>query len=155
MTDVFISYKREERAGVERIAQALSDLDLNVWYDVRLTAGKQWSPEIDHHAHKSWAMVVCYTEAALKSKWVRHEIEIGLADDKLVPLFLAPCDLPDDLKAIHALDFKDWNGGFRHSGFRALVKRLAELGKKPALPEKAKAIAAGRKAIWFFAHGNI
>lgn len=149
MTDVFISYKREERAGVERIAQALSDLELNVWYDVRLTAGKQWSPEIDHHAHKSWAMVVCYTPAALTSKWVRHEIEIGLAGDKLVPLFLTPCDLPEDLKAIHTLDLKDWGGGFSHPGFRALVKRLGELGGKP-LEEKAASIAAGREADLVF-----
>lgn len=146
MTDVFISYKRKERAGVERIAQALSDLGLDVWFDVRLTAGKQWSPEIDHHAHKAWAMVVCYTEAALKSQWVRHEIDIGLAGDKLVPLFLAPCVLPDDLQAIHALDFKTWNGGFAHAGFRALAKRLGELGGRPELLEKTKAIAAGREA---------
>lgn len=150
MTDVFISYKREERAGVERIAQALSDLELNVWYDVRLTAGKQWSPEIDHHAHKSWAMVVCYTPAALTSKWVRHEIDIGLAGDKLVPLFLTPSELPDDLKKVHTLKFEDWKGSFAHPGFRALVKRLADLGGKPSLPDKARAISAGRKADLIF-----
>jgi hypothetical protein len=144
------SYKREERAGVERIAQALSDLELNVWYDVRLTAGKQWSPEIDHHAHKCWAMVVCYTPAALTSKWVRHEVDIGIAGGKLVPLFLAPCDLPGDLKAIHTLNFQDWGGGFAHREFRALVKRLTDLSGRPELAKKAASIAAGREADLVF-----
>jgi hypothetical protein len=153
VTDVFISYKREERARVERLAQALSDLDLNVWFDIRLTAGKTWSAEIDHHAHKSWALIACWTEAAIASKYVRHEVDIGIAGGKLVPLFLSDCDLPADLSRIHALDFRNWNGDFDHPGFTALVDRLSGLlptedarkQEPPNLSDRAKAIAAGRK----------
>jgi hypothetical protein len=38
MVDVFISYKREERARCERIHEKLKALDLDVWFDVRLMA---------------------------------------------------------------------------------------------------------------------
>jgi len=47
MVDVFISYKREERARCERIHEKLKALDLDVWFDVRLTAGKSFDREIE------------------------------------------------------------------------------------------------------------
>jgi hypothetical protein len=146
VTDVFISYKREERSRVEKLAQALSDLDLNVWFDVRLTAGKQWAAEIDHHAHRSSALIACWTEAALASKYVRHEVEIGRVGDKLVPIFLSDCDLPPEYAGIHTLSFRDWNGDFDEPEFAALVARLAVLAGRPDLNDKAHSIAAGRKA---------
>jgi hypothetical protein len=146
MTDVFISYKREERARVERLAQALADLGLDVWFDVRLTAGIPWSPEIEAHARKAFAIVVCWSEAASRSPWVLREAQIGMDENKLAPLFFEGCILPPPFGAFHTLDFRAWNGDFTAPDFVALVARLAELGKRSALPESAQAIARGREA---------
>jgi hypothetical protein len=146
MTDVFISYKREERARVERLAQALADLELDVWFDVRLTAGIPWSPEIEAHARRAFAIVLCWSEAATHSPWVLREAQIGLDENKLAPLYLQACMLPPPFGAFHTLDFRAWNGDFAAPDFIGLVARLAELGKRPALPEAAEAIARGREA---------
>ena len=39
MADVFISYKREKREDVVRIAEALRAIELDIWFDARLQSG--------------------------------------------------------------------------------------------------------------------
>jgi hypothetical protein len=43
LADVFISYKREEREDVVRLAKGLRALKVDVWFDVRLTSGESYS----------------------------------------------------------------------------------------------------------------
>src|SRR5262249_40673919 len=71
VTDVFISYKREERAHVERIEWALRELDVDVWFDWRLTPGLAFTDEILAAAHTAKAIVVCWSPSACISEWVQ------------------------------------------------------------------------------------
>jgi pantoate kinase len=55
MVDVFISYKREERARCERIANKLKALNLDVWFNARLPSGKCFDREIESAIKKAKA----------------------------------------------------------------------------------------------------
>ena len=57
VADVFISYKREERQAVERLAQELRKLGLDVWFDASLNAGEAFSDEIDREARAAKAIL--------------------------------------------------------------------------------------------------
>jgi hypothetical protein len=63
MVDVFLSYKREDRPRVDRLATCLADLDIDAWYDVSLRAGDDWQARIEEIARAAKAIVVCLSEA--------------------------------------------------------------------------------------------
>jgi cobalamin biosynthesis protein CbiG len=46
MTDIFLSYKREDKALVEALAKALEDEGLSVWWDSDLPLGKSYASSI-------------------------------------------------------------------------------------------------------------
>ena len=46
MTDIFLSYKREDKALVEALAKALEDEGLSVWWDTDLPLGKSYASSI-------------------------------------------------------------------------------------------------------------
>lgn len=69
MSDVFISYKREDMARVETLTALLTDLGLSVWFDAGIEVGADWERRIYDEIDKSKAMIVCWSFAALSSHW--------------------------------------------------------------------------------------
>jgi hypothetical protein len=122
--DVFISYKREDYARVDRLAATLADLGLDVWHDASLVAGETWPDRLEKVAHSALAIVVCWTEAAKTSKWIQREMAIGIERGVLVPVRFGPGRLPKSLGDLHVPNLTDWNGELDHTGFQQFAKGL-------------------------------
>lgn len=71
--DVFISYARSDRAEVEKIAGFLRELGLRVWFDGSLTPGDVWSAEVNRRLAGARVVLICWSEAAVQSRWVTAE----------------------------------------------------------------------------------
>jgi len=132
MADVFISYKREERAQIERLAAALRDLGLSVWFDASLSAGESFSSEIDREARAAKAILVCWSPTARESRWVIAEAQIGFEKDNLAAAYVAGPDgfaPPVPFNTIHAEDLRAWLSApdLVHSGWRSLLRRIGKL----------------------------
>lgn len=139
MVDVFVSYKREDRPRVDRLVGLLSDLDLKVWHDASLEAGEDWQQRIEAVARRAGCVVVCWTEAAAASQWVRAELEIGRSRGVLAPVRFEPCPLPQDLAWMHWPDLSDWTDGLDHPGIRGLVdgvERVLKCGLPARLQQR-------------------
>ena len=111
MADVFISYKRDERAAIEQIATTLRGLGLSIWFDASLTAGDSFSEEIDREARAAKAILVCWSPTARESKWVRAEAMIGFEQDKLAACYVAGPDNfspPVPFSGDHYDDVRTW-----------------------------------------------
>ncbi|MCA8900106.1 MAG: TIR domain-containing protein [Hyphomonas sp.] len=94
MADVFISYKRSERHIVERIAEILEGLGLEVWFDAGLSAGQSFSVEIDREVRAAKVVLVCWSPEAVTSEWVLSEAQVGFDKDRLISTQIAgPPDL--------------------------------------------------------------
>jgi len=91
--DVFLSYKRDERALVERIAVHLRALGLTVWFDAKISAGDTFNVEIDREARAAKVILVCWSPSARQSEWVNAEALIGFTQKKLAACYVAG---PDD-----------------------------------------------------------
>lgn len=144
MSDVFISYAREQRLHVDRIAAALRDLELDVWFDRHLTAGAEFPAEIDAEARKTRAMIVCWTPDACSSPWVRKEAEIGRERGVLVPLFLRACTPPGQFATIHAIDLVRWSTREEDTRWDEVLRRLEALTGRRDLVTAWGAIVRGR-----------
>lgn len=73
MADVFISYKRTNRAWAERISAALQDAGLSCWWDTSLVAGEHFNQAIDRELGACRCVLVIWSQAAHDSRWVQAE----------------------------------------------------------------------------------
>ncbi len=132
MADVFISYKRDERPAVEKIAGKLQDIGLSVWFDASMTAGETFNNEIDREARAAKSILVCWSPTARDSKWVIAEAMIGFEQDKLTACHVAGPDgfsPPTPFNTIHAEDLRNWLGdpSETHAGWKSILRGIGKL----------------------------
>jgi len=145
MTDVFISYKREERAECQRIADKLKALGLNVWFDARLTAGDSFTTEIEREVRRAKAVLVLWSPGSVQSRWVRNEADIGRERGVLCAAQLKTCDLPIEFRDIHFETLHDPQFSDGHPGWIKLLERIGALTGRTGLASYSRALAeAGR-----------
>ncbi len=137
MPDVFISYKREERARVERLAAALARLKFDVWFDAELQPGATFLSEINHALSASRCVIVCWTPAAARSMHVLGEAEQARSMGKLIATFFTQCVLPAPFNMIHAEDLGTWNGDVSDGlmPWRKVLGGVSSLVRRPGLIE--------------------
>ena len=140
MVDVFISYKREERARCERVREKLEALDLDVWFDVRLTAGKTFDREIEAAVKGAKVVVVLWSPASVESEWVREEAGVGKARDVLAAIRITPCDLPFGFGTTHVEDIHEAEFADDHPAWLKILGRIGDLVGRPALADYSRAV---------------
>ena len=67
MYDIFISYKREDRAKAHSLAEALAAHGIKVWWDIELLPGDRFSDEISAVIKNTFATIVLWSESSVKS----------------------------------------------------------------------------------------
>lgn len=104
MRNVFISYSNKDRAFVERLARDLDAQGLDVFYDQRIQPGESWAESLSRAIGRAEFLLVVLSPDSVASPWVLQETSIGLAREaegqaQVIPLLLAPCDIPAALAA--------------------------------------------------------
>lgn len=140
-SDIFISYRRDQREQVVQIADKLAELGLSVWFDARLEAGTSFDEEINREVRTAKAVLVCWSPEAVQSRWVRAEASIGLERDVLVAVFLRPTELITPYNLIHTVNLEGWSGAHDAAGWRELLARVGGLVGRPSLGDEAMAKA--------------
>ena len=145
MTDVFLSYAREDRPAVQRLAAALEAAGVAVWWDRNLTGGVDFSRELERRLDEAKAIVVAWSKYSIESMWVSDEANVGRAKGNLVPVTIDAVVPKIGFRGIHTLDLSDWRGDASAPAFQDLVRALKSRisGETPAVPA-----AAGRRARW-------
>jgi hypothetical protein len=78
---VFISHAHTDKPLVKKVAAVLKDAGLEVWDDTReIRPGDNWADKVAQVLQESEAMVVLLTPDALRSSWVRRDIEYALGE---------------------------------------------------------------------------
>lgn len=144
MSDVFISYKREDRPRVEVLNALLCDLDLEPWFDAGIEVGAAWEETVLREAEAAQAMIVCWTFAAVSSHWVKREAEIGLKRGVLVPVMLQPCALVAPFDTLQAADLTDWDGAPDAPAVQKVLSKLEDFTGRKNLARNARLRAGGQ-----------
>ena len=101
---VFLSYTEADREVAREIASRLEEAGHDVWSaDNALFPGENAALEAGKALDKAEAMVVLISPQAMKSSWVRREIEFALGTPqyrgRLIPVIVKPtADMPWILK---------------------------------------------------------
>ena len=148
MTDVFISYKREERARCVAIYNALVDLELSVWFDGRIEPGTDFDREIEREVRAAGAVLVLWSERAADSDWIRAEARSGRQNERLVAIRLDDCLPPLEFASVQTIDLFDHRDFQSSEGWRQVVGRIGRLVGRPGLGDYVHAEQAADPGRW-------
>ena len=62
MSDIFISYKREEQATARKLANALESEGWTVWWDPKLRAGDHFDDVIEKALNEAKCVIVMWSQ---------------------------------------------------------------------------------------------
>jgi hypothetical protein len=127
VSQVFISYKREDETRVGRIAAALEKAGLDVWWDRGLPGGESWHANIEAKLAAAGCVVVVWSRGSIgaEGRYVRDEARKGLARGVLVPVLVDPIkDIPLGFGEVQAIDLVGWRGSLRSPHFQDLAAAI-------------------------------
>lgn len=143
MADVFLSYKRAERAKVQALSEALVRIGFDVWNDTHVRPGDQFAAMINEELRTAGAIVVCWSKEAVESDWVQGEAHKAHARGVYVSLKLEECDPPVPFNAFQDADLMTWAAGtLAHDGFSEVVAALTAKLRRPDLFKRYQTLAA-------------
>ena len=127
MSDVFLSYAREDRSRVEPLAAALQKLGWSVWWDPHILPGETWDDVIDAALGESRCVIVLWSRESVGSRWVRTEAHEGHRRGILVPALLDHVTIPLAFRSIQSADLVDWRAELPHAGFEQLTLAVRKI----------------------------
>ncbi|MBC7769487.1 MAG: toll/interleukin-1 receptor domain-containing protein [Phycisphaerales bacterium] len=127
MTDVFIAYKREDKARVELLRAVLEEHGVATWFDAYLEVGVAWRPQIERQIAQARAVLVCWSQAACASPFVLEEAMLGAQRGVLAAVRFDQCAIRPPFNGVTAADLSDWRGQGEHHGIRDLISTLSAL----------------------------
>ena len=146
MTDIFLSYKREDRARAALIVAALRKSGRTVWWDEGLTPRQAWDATIEQEIAAAASVIVLWSPRSVASDWVRSEAHYAQNHSKLVPVLIEPCTVPLAFMLKQSVDLSHWRGSLHDKAWCKLIEWLdlqGPVAKSPRLPD-ARARRPGR-----------
>jgi len=108
MTTIFLSYTRADGLdAATNLRTQLTNAGLTVWRDLEeMRGGVAWKEQLRTALRQVDAIVLLLTPGAVASTVVEWEWENALTLEKpVIPLLIAPCNLPAELNRRHYHDF--------------------------------------------------
>ena len=127
MSDIFISYSRNDRSKAETLARALAEVGWSVWWDRNIPAGKDFAKVIEAALTGSKVAIVLWSEHSVGSRWVLTEADAAADRGILVPILIERnVEVPFAFRRIQAADLSEWDGDIEAPSFRSLVADITD-----------------------------
>ena len=141
MSDIFVSYKKEDRPTVERFVTALRAAGKEVWWDDALTPNEAWDAMIEKQIAAARVVIVLWSTRSIHSDWVRSEAHYAQDHHKIVPVMIEKCSIPLAFMLRQAVDLTDGKFGPGNPNWAKLLAWIdaVESGNVDAIPDGAPA----------------
>ena len=110
MSEIFISYAREDRLFAKKLASDLESLTISVWWDKRLKINEIFDNIIQEQINKTRRIIVVWSGRSIASRWVKKEALIGFKKGKLIQVLIEDVVPPKRFRRYHAADLTSWDG---------------------------------------------
>ena len=94
VTDIFLSYNREDQARAKLFTEAFEAQGLDVWWDTALTRGEAYDQVTEKALKTAKAVVILWSRKSVESRWVRAEATLADSNKTLVPCMIEACERP-------------------------------------------------------------
>jgi TolB-like protein len=141
MTDIFLSYSREDQAIARCYAEAFEREGLSVWWDQTLRPGEAFDEVTEKALAEAKAVVVLWSKASVGSRWVRAEATQAHGNRTLMPVMIEACKRPIMFELTHTADLSTWKGDAADPAWRTFLQDVRLFVKKEG-PVAAPAVTA-------------
>jgi TolB-like protein len=122
-TDVFVSYKAEDRARLRPLILALEAEGFTVWWDTHIGGGVHWREDIQKHLDAAKCVIVAWSRRSVgpDGDFVRDEATRARKRGAYLPVRLDAIDPPLGFGEVQAILLKGWKGDRSDARFQALA----------------------------------
>ncbi|WP_037502747.1 toll/interleukin-1 receptor domain-containing protein [Sphingomonas jaspsi] len=137
MSDIFVSYKKDDRAIAERLVAALRATGKDVWWDDALTPHEAWDAMIERQIAAARVVIVLWSPRSVHSDWVRSEAHYAQDHHKMVPVMVEHCSIPLAFMLRQAVDLSDGRFDDSNPNWTKLLAWIGavQAGDADAIPE--------------------
>ena len=121
MSDIFISYKREDQTKARTLAESLEGAGWSVWWDPQLRAGEHFDEVIERELSNAKCIIVLWSHRSIESQYVKDEATYALNLKKLIPVAIDEVSPPFRFQGLHTLFLSGWSGSQGASVFQKLL----------------------------------
>jgi TolB-like protein len=137
MSDVFVSYKAEDRPRVAPLVQALESDGLSVWWDTQIAAGSEWRQDIQEQLEAARCVIVVWSKRSVgaEGRFVRDEASRAQRRGTYLPVRIDKVEPPLGFGELHAVPLQRWKGAKTDARYQRVVDavRAVIAGEKPPM----------------------
>src|SRR6266852_349157 len=134
MSDIFISYAKEDRLRASVIAGVLEAHGWTVWWDRKIPPGRVFDEVISEALDTAKCVIVLWSRFSVASDWVKEEAAEGARRKVLVPALIDDVPIPLGFRRIEAAQLIAWQADSDDPEFFQLLESVSHI-----LGTKAKA----------------
>jgi hypothetical protein len=129
MSDIFLSYAREDRDRARDMALALERIGWSVWWDRKTPPGMSFSDVIQQQLEAARCVIVLWSVSSVRSEWVEIEASHARQRGILVPVLIDDVaeDVPLEFSRTQAARLVDWRAEELHEDFESLAAAVGRL----------------------------
>ncbi|HET9272198.1 MAG TPA: toll/interleukin-1 receptor domain-containing protein, partial [Vicinamibacterales bacterium] len=142
MADLFISYARSDRPRAEQLAHALERAGWSVWWDREIPPGRSFDEVIEEALSLARCVIVLWSEASVRSEWVKTEAAEAAQRRILVPILADGARIPLEFRRIQAASIDNWRHLEAAQGWGQLCDAVAALVDSPRRAPPAPPVPA-------------
>lgn len=136
MSDVFVSYKAEDRARVRPLVEALEADGLSVWWDAHIGGGDEWREAIARHLDDARCVIVVWSKRSIgpEGHFVRDEATRALRRHAYLPVRIDKVEPPLGFGETQAISLSGWKGNRSDPRYLAVLSGAQTmLGQEPVV----------------------
>ena len=125
-TDVFVSYKAEDRARLRPLIGALEREGFTVWWDTHIGGGAHWREDIQEHLDGAKCVIVVWSRRSvgIEGDFVRDEASRARKRGAYLPVRLDAVEPPLGFGEVQAISLKGWKGDPTDPRFLAITEAV-------------------------------
>lgn len=146
MTDIFVSYKAEDRPRVAPLVEALESDGFSAWWDAQIAAGSEWRHDIQEKLDAARCVIVVWSRRSVgpEGRFVRDEASRAQRRGTYLPVRIDKVEPPLGFGELHAIPLQGWKGRRTDPRYRTLLDavRAVIAGEAPSvsIPDKSRGI---------------
>jgi TolB-like protein len=151
MSDVFVSYKTEDRPRVAPLVAALESDGFTVWWDTQIAAGSEWRQDIQEQLDAAGCVIVVWSKRSVgpEGRFVRDEANRAQRRGSYLPVRIDRVEPPLGFGELHAIQLQGWKGARADPRYRALLDavRAVIAGEKPPVVTDQRSNIVSRRSV--------
>jgi len=140
VSDVFVSYKAEDRTRITPLVEALKADGLAVWWDTQIAAGSEWRRDIEEQLDQARCVIVVWSKRSVgpDGRFVRDEANRAQRRGTYLPVRIDDVEPPLGFGELHAISIQGWKGSRADGRYRKVVQavRAVIAGEPPHFTER-------------------